>query len=50
MYVLPQFGIVGVIYKSNPWPINEDKKLTKEVGESPFLLSSLRLGYILKKK
>jgi hypothetical protein len=50
LYVLPQFGIAGVIYKSNPWPINEDKKLTKEVGESPFLLSSLRLGYILKKK
>jgi hypothetical protein len=45
MYVLPQFGIAGVIYKSNPWPIYEDKKLTKEVGESPFLFGSLRFGY-----
>jgi hypothetical protein len=45
MYVLPLFGIAGVIYKSNPWPIYEDKKLTKEVGESPFLLGSLRFGY-----
>ncbi|MFO0469136.1 MAG: hypothetical protein ACK5ZX_07490 [Bacteroidota bacterium] len=45
MYVLPQFGIAGVIYKSNPWPIYEDKKLTKEVGESLFLLGSLRFGY-----
>jgi hypothetical protein len=44
-YVLPQFGVAGVIYKSNPWPIYEDKTLTKEVGESPFPLGSLRFGY-----
>ncbi|MFY7999691.1 MAG: hypothetical protein ACOVSW_13920 [Candidatus Kapaibacteriota bacterium] len=44
-YILPQFGVAGVIYKSNPWPIYEDKTLTKEVGESPFLLGSLRLGF-----
>jgi hypothetical protein len=44
-YVLPQFGIAQVIYKSNPWPIYEDNTLTKEVGETPFMLGSLRLGY-----
>jgi hypothetical protein len=44
-YVLPQFGVAGVIYKSNPWPIYEDNTLTKEVGESPFILGSLRFGY-----
>lgn len=43
-YILPQFGIAGVVYKSNPWPIFEDKTLTNEVGESPFLLGSLRFG------
>lgn len=43
-YLLPQFGLAGVIYKSNPWPIYEDATLTKEVGESPFMLGSLRLG------
>ena len=37
-YILPQFGIAGVFYKSNPWPIYEDNTLTKEVGESPFML------------
>ena len=31
-------------YKSNPWPIYEDNSLTKEVGESPFPLGSLRFG------
>jgi hypothetical protein len=45
LYVLPQFGVAGVIYKSNPWPIYEDKTLTKQVGESPFMLGSLRFGY-----
>lgn len=43
-YLLPQFGIARVIYKSNPWPIYEDNTLTKEVGESAFMLGSLRLG------
>ncbi len=45
LYILPQFGVAGVVYKSNPWPIFEDKTLTTEVGETPFLLGSLRLGY-----
>jgi hypothetical protein len=44
LYVLPQFGIARVVYKSNPWPIYEDNTLTKEVGESPFMLGSLRFG------
>ncbi len=44
LYVIPQFGVAGVIYKSNPWPIFEDNTLTKEVGESPFPLGSLRFG------
>lgn len=43
-YLLPQFGVAGVLYKSNPWPIYEDATLTKEVGESPFMLGALRLG------
>ena len=45
LYVLPQFGVAGVVYKSNPWPIYEDNTLTNEVGESPFPLGTLRLGY-----
>jgi hypothetical protein len=45
LYILPQFGIARVLYKSNPWPIYEDNTLTKEVGESPFILGSLRFGY-----
>jgi hypothetical protein len=45
IYVLPQFGVAGVVYKSNPWPIYEDNTLTKEVGEAPFMLGSLRFGY-----
>jgi hypothetical protein len=44
-YVLPQFGVAGVIYKSNPWPIYDDNTLSKEVGEAPFMLGSLRIGY-----
>ncbi len=44
LYVLPQFGVAGVIYKSNPWPIYEDATLTKETGETPFTLGSLRFG------
>jgi hypothetical protein len=44
-YVLPQFGVARVLYKSNPWPIFEDKTLTKEVGETPFPLGSLRFGF-----
>ncbi len=44
-YLLPQFGVAGVIYKSNPWPIYEDNTLAREVGESPFMLGSLRFGY-----
>jgi hypothetical protein len=43
-YILPQFGIANVLYKSNPWPIYEDNTLTKEVGEAPFMLGSLRFG------
>jgi hypothetical protein len=43
-YVIPQFGIANVIYKSNPWPIFEDNTLTKEIGEAPFPLGSLRFG------
>jgi hypothetical protein len=45
LYVLPQFGVAQVLYKSNPWPIYEDETLTKEVGETPFMLGSLRFGY-----
>jgi hypothetical protein len=45
LYVLPQFGIASVLFKSNPWPIYEDNTLTKEVGESPFMLGTLRFGY-----
>jgi hypothetical protein len=45
LYILPQFGVAGVVYKSNPWPIYEDNTLKKEVGESPFMLGSLRFGY-----
>jgi hypothetical protein len=45
LYVLPQFGVASVLYKSNPWPIFEDNTLTKEVGESPFILGTLRFGY-----
>ena len=43
-YVLPQFGLARVVYKSNPWPIYEDKTLTREVGEQPFILGALRFG------
>ncbi len=46
LYVLPQFGVAGVIYKSNPWPIYEDETLTKQVGETPFMLGTFRFGYI----
>lgn len=45
LYILPQFGVASVVYKSNPWPIFEDKTLTKDVGETPFMLGSLRFGY-----
>ncbi len=45
IYILPQFGIEGVVYKSNPWPIYEDKSSAKEVGETPFMLGTLRFGY-----
>jgi hypothetical protein len=45
LYLLPQFGVASVLYKSNPWPIYEDNTLTNEVGESPFMLGSLRFGY-----
>lgn len=44
LYLIPQFGIERVIYKSNPWPIYEDKSLTKEVGERPIILGTLRFG------
>ncbi len=44
-YILPQFGVAGVVYKSNPWPIYESESLENEVGETPFPLGSLRLGY-----
>ena len=43
LYVLPQFGMAGVIFKSNAWPIYEDNTLTKEVGESPFPLGVLEI-------
>lgn len=45
LYIVPQFGIARVVYKSNPWPIFEDKTLTRQVGETPFPLGALRLGY-----
>ncbi len=45
LYLIPQFGVERVLYKSNPWPIYEDNTLTKEVGETPFILGSLRFGY-----
>ena len=45
LYLLPQFGLAGVIYKSNPWPVFEDESLRNEVGETPFPLGSLRFGY-----
>jgi hypothetical protein len=45
LYLLPQFGIARVIYKSNPWPIYADKTLSTEVGETLFPLGSLRFGY-----
>lgn len=44
LYIIPQFGIAQVVYKSNPWPIYEDETLTKETGETPFMLGSLRFG------
>ena len=44
-YLLPQFGVARVVYKSDPWPIYEDATLTKEIGERPFVLGSLRFGY-----
>lgn len=44
LYVLPQYGVARVIYKSNPWPIYEDNTLTKEIGETAFMLGSLRFG------
>ena len=44
-YILPQFGVAGVVYKSNPWPVFESESLENEVGETPFPLGSLRLGY-----
>lgn len=44
-YLLPQIGTALVVYKSNPWPIYEDATLTREIGERPFLLGSLRFGY-----
>lgn len=43
-YVIPQFGLAGVVYKSNPWPVFEDNTLATEVGERPFMLGSLRFG------
>lgn len=43
-YAIPQFGVSGVVYKSNPWPIYEDETLTKEVGEVPFIVGTLRVG------
>ena len=45
LYIIPQFGIENVVYKSNPWPVYEDNTLTKEAPESPFPLGSLRFGY-----
>lgn len=44
-YIIPQFGVERVLYKSNPWPIFEDNTLTKEVGEQAFPLGSLRFGF-----
>jgi hypothetical protein len=45
LYIIPQFGIAQVVYKSNPWPIYEDETLTTETGETPFMLGTLRFGY-----
>ncbi len=44
-YIIPQFGVERVLYKSNPWPIFSDKTLVTEVGEQAFVLGSLRFGY-----
>lgn len=44
LYILPQFGMAYVVYKSNPWKIYEDNTLTKEVDETPFMMGSLRFG------
>ena len=44
-YLIPQVGVANVAYKSNPWPIFEDKTLTREVGEQPFVLGALRFGF-----
>ncbi len=44
-YVVPQFGVANVVYKSNPWPIFEDKTLAREVGEQPFPVGALRFGF-----
>lgn len=44
LYILPQFGVARVIYKSNPWPIYSDGTLTTITGETPFALGSLRFG------
>lgn len=46
-YILPQFGMATVVYKSNPWAIYTDETLTREAGETPFLLGSLRFGFNL---
>lgn len=43
-YAIPQFGISGVVYKSNPWPIYKDETLSEEVGEEPFMVGTLRVG------
>lgn len=45
VYIMPQFGVARVVYKSNPWPIYEDKTLAREVGETAFPLGALRVGY-----
>lgn len=45
LYIIPQFGVERVLYKSNPWPIYQDKTLTKEVGEQAIILGALRFGY-----
>jgi hypothetical protein len=44
IYSIFQVGVADVIYKSNPWPIFEDKTLQKEVGEQPFIYGGLQLG------
>jgi hypothetical protein len=43
-YSILQVGMATVVYKSNPWPIYEDKTLKKDVGEQPFFYGGVQIG------